>query len=351
MSKRTDRNTRIIRKYLVWLQEARGLSTTSVDRAAASIARFERFSGGADFGAFHAEKARAFKRHLDAAKGDASGRPLSASVIDATLRDLKAFFGWLADQPGYKSKVSHSDAAYFTPSRRLAKSAHGGAWRAHPSIEQALHAIRSMPAETLLQRRDRAAMAMLLLTGARDGSLITLRLANIDVTARCVHFKGREIETKFGKAFTTWFLPVGEDVERFALDWLQELRQSLLFGPGDPILPRQKTGLSKNGGFQAAGLEAVPYASSAPVAAICRNAFVAAGLPPFTPHPLRKTLVDLASVHCRTPEQFKAWSQNIAHEDVLTTFRSYGAVAPGRQGELIRQMTASSDDLCLIDDD
>jgi integrase len=207
-----------------------------------------------------------------------------------------------------------------------------------------------MPEETLLQRRDRAIMALLLLTGARDGSLITLRLANIDANARCVHFRGREIETKFGKAFTTWFLPVGEDVERFALDWVRELRQQLLFGPGDPILPRQKTGLSQTGGFQAAGLEAIPYATSAPVAAICRNAFVAAGLPPFTPHLLRKTLVDLASVHCTTPEQFKAWSQNIAHEDVLTTFRSYGAVAPGRQGELIRQMTASSGDVRLIDD-
>ena len=38
---------------------------------------------------------------------------------------------------------------------------------------------------------------------------------------------------------------------------------------------------------------------------------------------------------CRTPEQFKAWSQNLGHEDVLTTFTSYGAVSPHRQAEII----------------
>ncbi|GMU76950.1 MAG: hypothetical protein AMXMBFR45_24410 [Gammaproteobacteria bacterium] len=37
-----------------------------------------------------------------------------------------------------------------------------------------------------------------------------------------------------------------------------------------------------------------------------------------------------------TPEQFKAWSQNLGHEGVLTTLYAYGAVAEGRQREIIR---------------
>ena len=36
------------------------------------------------------------------------------------------------------------------------------------------------------------------------------------------------------------------------------------------------------------------------------------------------------------PEEFKAWSQNLGHEQVLTTFSSYGQVAQDRQAELIR---------------
>jgi integrase len=66
-----------------------------------------------------------------------------------------------------------------------------------------------------------------------------------------------------------------------------------------------------------------------------KQAFIDAGLPPFSPHRVRDTLAELAREHCRTPEDYKAWSQNMGHDDVLTTFRSYGSVAPGRQVDLM----------------
>lgn len=203
-----------------------------------------------------------------------------------------------------------------------------------------------MPAGTVLERRDRANMATLLLTGARDGALVTLRRGNLDLTGRCVHFSG-PVETKFGKRFTTWFFPVGADVEAMLSGWARELREDLLFGPGYPLFPRQKVARGA-GGFEAAGLDRAPWSNAAKVSAICRGAFEAAGQPPFTPHLLRKTLVDLASTHCRTPEAFKAWSQNLGHEDVLTTFRSYGVVCTGRQRELMLGMGV--EDGLVLDD-
>jgi hypothetical protein len=39
---------------------------------------------------------------------------------------------------------------------------------------------------------------------------------------------------------------------------------------------------------------------------------------------------------CKSPEEFKARSQNLGHEKVLTTFLSYGEVACHRQGEILR---------------
>jgi integrase/recombinase XerD len=65
---------------------------------------------------------------------------------------------------------------------------------------------------------------------------------------------------------------------------------------------------------------------------------VGAGLPYFNPHSFRKTLAQLGEKLCRTPEQFKAWSQNLGHEKVLTTFSSYGEVAVERQREIIREL-------------
>ena len=46
----------------------------------------------------------------------------------------------------------------------------------------------------------------------------------------------------------------------------------------------------------------------------------------------------LGETVCQTPEQFKAWSQNLGHEKVLTTFYSYGEVGNQRQGEIIRDL-------------
>jgi excisionase family DNA binding protein len=56
------------------------------------------------------------------------------------------------------------------------------------------------------------------------------------------------------------------------------------------------------------------------------------------PHSFRKTLVRLGLTRCQTPEQFKAWSQNLGHEKVLTTFVNYGEVACQRQGEIMRDL-------------
>jgi integrase len=88
--------------------------------------------------------------------------------------------------------------------------------------------------------------------------------------------------------------------------------------------------------FEVAGLSPNHWANTGPVRDVFRKAFAAAGLPYFNPHSFRNTLAQLSQRRCRDPEAMKAWSQNLGHEDVLTTFRSYGAVAPDRQAEIIR---------------
>ncbi len=62
----------------------------------------------------------------------------------------------------------------------------------------------------------------------------------------------------------------------------------------------------------------------------------ARGLPYFNPHSIWKTLVQLAYDRKLDAEPFKAWSQNLGHENCLTTFSSYGEIPPSRQAEIIR---------------
>jgi len=335
VQKHNANNLRIKRKYLLWLKDAKGFSEASIDKAAAAISVYERFLGGKDFRAFHPERARAFKRHLAAQKNARTSAPLSASTIGSTLREAKAFFLWLADQSGYKSKITHSDADYLTPDRRSEAARRANLWKPHPSPEQVRHLLSQMPTETVLQRRDCGLIAFLFLTGSREAAAISIRLGHVDLQNACVQFDGRTVNTKFGKSFTTGFFPIGADVERIVLDWIEELRTIHLFSDYDPLFPKTKVGIGNARQFEAQGIAREPWANPSSAARIFKDAFKNAGMPPFSPHRVRDTLAELARDHCRTPEDYKAWSQNFGHEDVLTTFRSYGSVDPGRQVELM----------------
>jgi integrase/recombinase XerD len=77
-----------------------------------------------------------------------------------------------------------------------------------------------------------------------------------------------------------------------------------------------------------------------PIRAIFKEAFEAAGLPASNPHSFRHALTVLGERTCKTPEEFKAWSQNLGHEQVLTTFGSYGEVAAHRQAEIMKALGA-----------
>ncbi len=59
----------------------------------------------------------------------------------------------------------------------------------------------------------------------------------------------------------------------------------------------------------------------------------AAGLPYFPPHRLRDTLVLLGERLCQTPEQFKAWSQNLGHSGALHILAAVAEDEARRIGE------------------
>jgi integrase len=146
------------------------------------------------------------------------------------------------------------------------------------------------------------------------------------------------VKTKFSKTFTTWFFPVGEDVQHIVAEWIEYLTKCRLWGPDDPLFPSTLMSVGAGQKFEASGLARKGWSNATPIRRIFREAFTAARLPPFNPHSFRNTLATLGQRLCRTPEDWKAWSQNLGHEKVLTTFTSYGKVAPSRQAQLMREL-------------
>ena len=336
MTKHNADNERIKRKYFAFLKEAMRNSEPTVDAAAKSLARFEDHTKYKDFKAFHSEQAIAFKRHLAEQNGQQSGERLSKSTLHATLTQLKRFFHWLAGQPGYKSRLKYDDVEYFNLSGKDTRIATTLREQKAPTLEQVKHVINAMPNYSDIERRNRALVAFTLLTGARDSAIASMKLKHVDLIANSVNQDAREVKTKFSKSFNTFFFPVGDDIRGIVADWVVYLREEKLWGNDDPLFPATRIALGVSRQFEVDGLERAHWSTASPIRTIFRDAFVNAGLTYFNPHSFRNTLVQLGQDVCKSPEQFKAWSQNLGHEKVLTTFLSYGEVACQRQGEIIR---------------
>lgn len=334
MRKHHPKNERIKRAYLAYLEEAKRCSVKTTDQVAAAIALFEASTKWKDFKAFHVEQARAFKRSQYEMVNPESGKPLAKATVHSRLMHLKAFFLWLASQPGYKSKIKYPDSDYFNPSANDARIATAKREKAAPTLEQITHTLERMPSDTLIEKRNRAIMAFAILTGARDDAIASLWLKHVDLIAGKLEQDAREVRTKNRKTFTTWFFPVGDLPRTIVEEWIETLKTECLFGPDEPLFPATERGLV-DGKFAAVGLSRSHWSNAGAIRRIFKDAFAAADLPYFNPHSFRKTLARLGEERCQTPEEFKAWSQNLGHEQVLTTFMSYGAVSSNRQAEII----------------
>ena len=338
MKTHNSQNERIKRAYFTYLAEARGFSEPTLDSIAKALNRFETYTKFRDFKAFHIEQAKGFKASLAAQVSVRTKDRLSKATLYATLSGLKRFFIWLAGQPGYKSRISYSDAEYFNLSAKETRVAKAHRDERVPTLEQIRRVIRTMPAGTDIERRDQALIAFTILTGARDGATASIKLKHIDIEQGRVDQDARQVNTKFSKSFATWFFPVGDDIHRIVIDWVNHLRQEKLWGLDDPLFPATKIVVGTNRLFEASGLDRKHWSSANPIRKVFKTAFAAAGLPYFNPHSFRKTLALLGGQICKSPEEYKAWSQNLGHENVLTTFSSYGDVARQRQAEIIRRL-------------
>ena len=348
--KHSAANERIKRDYIAYLKEAKGRDEATIDGVTKSLARFEESTRARDFKRFHREQAVAFKAALGMATNARTGERISKATMLSTLRDLRAFFFWLAHLPGYKSLIAYADADYFNLSDKDVAVARARREKRVPTLAHVHHVLSAMPADTIVERRDRALIAFAALTGARVGALASFRLGHVDLAGELVEHDARTVRSKFAKTFPTWFMPIGGDALAIFSAWVVELECDHLWGRDDPLFPATQMGLDSNGSFTPVGILRSGWRTTQPINAVFRRAFEAAGLPYFNPHSFRDMLVRHAMTLDLSAEAMKAWSQNLGHADVLTTFTSYGQVPAHRQGELIRALSEPRPQCDTLDD-
>lgn len=340
-----SKNERIKRDYFRFQTEAKRKSKGTLKGIIKAVDRFETYTQFKDFSTFNKEQAIGFKKHLTGLKADRSQEPLSKATVLTTLNILKDFFQWIAWQPGYKSKIHVPDIEYFNLSEKEVSIAKATKLKEFPTIEQIRKVISSMPTATNINRRDRALLAFTILTGMRDAAIASVRIQHVNLNSTPIMVKQEpdQIKTKFSKQIFSHFLPVGDDFAEIFISWITELKETLYYGPCDPVFPKTRVRQNEQQFFQPDGLEPACWANASPIRDIFKAAFEKAGLPYYSPHRFRDTLVHYGQEICKTPEEFKAWSQSLGHSSPLTTFTSYGSIDPHKQGKILKQIGTSTE--------
>ncbi len=330
-------NERIKLTYFHFLKNADGKAEATIRQNEKAIRRFEDYTGAACFKTFDQKQAVGFKEGLE--KQD-----IALATVNSTINMLKRFFGWLALQPGYKSKVKSNDIAYLSLPEKAVRAAQAPADRKIPTLAMVEAAVRLMPNRTAIEKRNRAMIALLALTAIRVGSLISLKLKHFDQPRMLVKQAPSEVSTKFSKHIDTFLCPFSDEFEGIFIDWVGYIREVQLFSGDDPLFPKTSMGQDADNCFAPLGLSREHWVGTEPVRAILRSAFDNAGIPRHTPHKFRNMLVNEGYDRGLGVAEMKALSQNLGHESAMTTLTSYGTIATEQQGRLIRSCAAKADD-------
>lgn len=195
-----------------------------------------------------------------------------------------------------------------------------------------------MPNQTEIKRRNKALIAFRLLINIRDGALISIRFKYVNLINGSIFQDAHGISTEFSKTFTTYLFPVDDDIHQIVINYLKEQK---LWCNDDPLFPIANIGLNQNKQFNTIRLKRKHWITTGPIRDIFQQACKNTELPYIDSHSFRNKLVKLSEVICKTPEDFKVWSQNLGHKKVMITFFSYGQVAEHQQSKIITQLAVT----------
>jgi len=347
MRKKNVRNERVKREYFIKLKEANGLTLATIMQVERAIRMYEEFSDYEDFDRFKNVKALEFKKWL---KARHIGRGcICLSMYCYQLKSLKKYFTWLAGQPGYRRKLRQDWADFFNPSNKEDRIASQPAVSQYPDWAHVRKLINSIKGQTEIDRRDRALISFMILSGMRVQSILSLPVKCFDVHTLTVYQSPRDdVKTKFSKTIWTILMVFNKNLVKHLKAWVEYLK-SVGYGDDDPLFPGNKLEHCANGisFIPATKVSNNNWENAESFRDVLRKRSEAGGLPYFPPHGYRHLAVFLALKAAKNGEQLKAISQNFGHEFVATTLQVYGNLDVNR----LRKVIAKVDFIKALEED
>lgn len=321
----TKVNPKNERHKLDWLAELeRDYSASTVDSKLAALACFEEATDYLDFEKITVEAADRFTAYV-------VKRPTRSLTNVAAVNSVKSFFQWMVMDERIKGRAARKPINGLRLKLKDRTASRARKAKPIPSVAQIEAAVKAMPKTTAIERRNRGLVAFTLVSGARDGAIISMRVKHVGLINKQVHQDPNEVDTKAGKQINTWFFPVGEFFIQEVEDYLDYLKTEQGFTANDYLFTSSARGRDENDQFCIVGISKARWANAQPMRDIFRAAFNAVDLPYFNPHSFRKTLMARAYEMELSGEEIKAWSQNLGHEKLDTSVNNYGPVSLDRQ--------------------
>jgi integrase len=340
MVKILHENETIKRKYFERCVDAKGQSTKTLEAKELAILKFEEFNKHQSFKLVKTENVKEFKKWLGTTKSIYTKKLLDKTTQYHTLRHLKEFFLWLSDQNGYKSRINSDIFEYFRLSRADSKIATTSKQPSYPTLSYILK-LTSFDTYSDIDLRDRALIAFTALSGMRDLAIVSLPMGCFNPTKLEVDQNPKKgVKTKFSKTIYTTLFNFDSTLIKYVTDWYKYLESDLLFNNTNPMFPATKLELKSATEhiFTYSHVSKEFWSDAGAIRRIFRDRSNQMKLEYYSPHRFRHFAVNQATHYAKSPEQFKAISQNMGHENISTTFYDYGAINPHQASEIISGM-------------
>jgi integrase len=306
-----------IKRYLKDLGEVYQLSSSSLSRYRVYLRHLLLWAGETPFRQA-ASLRPTFPSYVSNLPGP-HGEALLASATQKKIIEVgKRFFVW-AKQSHPKEFGSLNFA--WLESLRSPRARDTGNEHEYVSLEEILQLI-AVPHDKgdLALLRDKAAAALLFLSGARASAFTTFPISALDLPARTLRqWPELGVATKNGKHATTFLLPIPELLS-VVKPWDDLVRSKL-----PPVTPWY-TPISAHWGDQS--LEGLIPGKNRHQALDkrLRRLFSLAGLPYKSAHKFRHGHAVYGLQHAQTMADYKAVSLNLMHEDIKITDQIYAPI-------------------------
>jgi site-specific recombinase XerD len=163
-----------------------------------------------------------FPEYMLTSRLDSEEGRLSSGYIKKTLATARLFFTWLSENEiGYKG-IRQS----WVKTIKVKRLSDTPKTKDYVTYEEILK-IASRPALSIQERRARAGMVFLYLSGMRIGAFVSLPIRAVDIPNRCVlQFPSMGVRTKNSKAAKTFLLDIPELLQ-VVQEWDNEVRAVL----------------------------------------------------------------------------------------------------------------------------